>query len=470
MLYPIILAGGTGTRLWPASRTALPKQFIEFLPGQGTLFDATLNRISGLPDLAAVIVVCGEEQRFLVAEALRKLDGIDAHILLEPQGRNTAPAIAMAAQLALKMDAEAQLLVLPADHVIEDLAIFQQVATEGMSLATGEWLVTFGIVPGGPETGYGYVKTGEEVPGTGGFRVADFVEKPDLATAESYVESGLYLWNSGMFLFGANLYLQELGVYAADIEQSCRAAFEGMQQDQDFCRIPEAEFSACRSESIDYAVMEKTNRAAMLSLDAGWSDLGAWDAVWEHAGKDDDGNVLSGDVVADRTSNSLIQSQSRLVAALGIDETIIVETPDAVLVASKSQAQQVKGLVEQLQEKKRKERVFHRTVYRPWGSFESLAQGVGYQVKHIVVNPNAAISLQRHQQRSEHWTVVRGSALVHCDGKEFALQENESTFIPLGSKHRLSNPGEQPVEIIEVQVGGYLGEDDIERFEDLYGR
>jgi len=470
MLYPIILAGGTGTRLWPASRTALAKQFIEFYSGQGTLFEATLARLQGLPSLASPIVVCGEEQRFLVAESLRRNRSESGYILLEPEGRNTAPAIALAAQLALERDEQAQLLVLPADHVIEDGAAFRRAVTAGIELAEQDWLVTFGIVPDIPETGYGYLKSGEAIVGSSGNRVAEFVEKPDLETARAYLETGDYRWNSGMFLFKASVYLQELASHAPDIEACCRQAYAGSEKDQDFIRIAESEFLACRSESIDYAVMEKTDRAAMLSLDAGWSDLGAWNAVWEHAPKDEQGNVISGDVLSVATGNSYIQAQSRLVAALGVEDAVIVETPDAVLVADKARAQQVKDIVAQLQQLKRKEKDFHRLVHRPWGSFESLAGGVGYQVKHIVVNPGAAISLQRHQHRSEHWTVVRGTALIYCDGREFALNENESTFIPLGSKHRLSNTSDKPVEIIEVQVGDYLGEDDIERFEDLYGR
>lgn len=470
MLYPIILAGGTGTRLWPISRTALPKQFVEFFPGQGTLFEATLNRLRGVPGLGAPVIVCGEEQRFQVAEILRELNLHDAVILLEPVGRNTAPAIAMAAQLLLQQDPEAQLLVLPADHVIEDATAFHQSIGEGLPLASEGWLVTFGIVPGAPETGYGYLRQGENIAGSAGKVVAEFVEKPDAINARVYVETGDYCWNSGMFLFRAQTYLQELASHAEDIFNSCQGAFAGLEQDRDFQRIPQEEFAACRSESIDYAVMEKTSRAAMVSLDAGWSDLGAWDAVWEHGEKDDSGNHLQGDVLASESSNSYVLAQSRLVAALGIEDMVVVETPDVVLVADRARSQNVKDLVEQLQRENRKEKDFHSLVYRPWGSFESLAQGPGYQVKHIVVNPGAAISLQLHRKRSEHWTVVKGSAIVFCDGKEFALNENESTFIPLGSKHRLSNSGTEPVEIIEVQVGGYLGEDDIERFEDLYGR
>lgn len=470
MLYPIILAGGAGTRLWPVSRTALPKQFIEFFPGQGTLFEATLNRLAGIPDLGSPVIVCSEEQRFLVAETLRRLNIKGASILLEPVGRNTAPAIALAALVLRAADPKAKLLVLPADHVIENTAAFRQAILDALPLLEQDWLVTFGIVPGHPETGYGYLRQGESIAGSPGHGVARFVEKPDRDTAQKYLDAGDYFWNSGMFLFAAECYLRELADYAPDIHQSCQQAYSSLEQDQDFFRVALADFADCRSESIDYAVMEKTERAAMLALDAGWNDLGSWDAVWDHAVKDKDNNVIQGDVLSTDSHSSFIQAQSRLVTALGISDTIVVETPDAVLVADRNQVQKVKALVEQLQQHKRKEKDFHSLVYRPWGSFESLAQGNGYQVKHIVVNPDSAISLQRHQHRSEHWTVVKGSAMVHCDGKEFALQENESTFIPLGSKHRLSNPGKVPVEIIEVQVGGYLGEDDIERFEDLYGR
>ena len=473
MLYPTILAGGIGTRLWPLSRSALPKQFVEFFPDQPSLFEATLSRLEGLDKIGKPTIVCSDDHRFLVAESLKSLSVNESSILLEPMGRNTAPAIALAAFDALQNDADAALLVLPADHVIADKDKFHEAINAANEIAETRRLVTFGIVPGSPETGFGYIRCGNELVEGGqgsAFEVAEFVEKPDYETAKIYLQDGSYLWNSGMFLFRADVYLEELKAQAPDIHLACEATFQKIESDIDFKRIPTEEFSACRSESIDYAVMEKTSLAAMVPLDAGWSDLGAWDALWKHAEQDERGNVKQGDVIEKDLRGSYIHAQSRLVAALGISNSVIVETPDAVLVADRSRMQEVKDLVDQLGDLNRSEKNFHTLVYRPWGSFESLAQGNGFQVKHIVVNPGAAISLQRHQHRSEHWTVVKGSALIHCDGEEFTLDENESTFIPLGAKHRLSNPGEVAVEIIEVQVGSYLGEDDIERFEDLYGR
>ena len=470
MLYPIILAGGVGARLWPLSRSALPKQFVNFLPDQPSLFVATIERLQGLENLGAPTVVCNDDHRFLVAEALKQMATTNSSILLEPVGRNTAPAIALASFDALQQDADATLLVLPADHIIANTKVFHAAIDSASSLADEGRLVTFGIVPGGPETGYGYIRRGESINDSDGFDVAEFVEKPDLATATSYIKDGGYLWNSGMFMFRAARFLEELGEHAPDIFAVCESVFANIQTDVDFKRIPAEEFATCRSESIDYAVMEKTASAAMVPLDAGWSDLGAWDALWQQAEQDAQGNVVIGDVINTGVHNSYVHAQSRLVAALGISDSVVVETPDAVLVANKSRMQEVKELVDQLAQQNRLEKDFHTLVYRPWGSFESLAQGSGYQVKHIIVKPGAAISLQRHQQRSEHWTVLKGNPLIHCDGKEFTLEENESTFIPLGAKHRLSNPGEKDVHIVEVQVGDYLGEDDIERFEDLYGR
>ena len=473
MLYPIILAGGVGTRLWPLSRHALPKQFVEFFPEENSLFANTVQRLEGLRELGSPCIVCNDEHRFLVAEELRSLAISNSSILLEPVGRNTAPAIALAAFEVLQRDPDATLLILPADHVIKEKDSFHKAIHQAAKLSSQGWLVTFGIVPGGPETGYGYIRRGEEIVDTdlfSGFKVAEFVEKPGADTAEKYLASGDYLWNSGMFLFSAKVYLDELQALAPDIYGACELAATKIETDVDFKRIPEKEFAACRSDSIDYAVMEKTTLAAMVPLDAGWSDLGAWDALWKHERKDENGNVLHGDIVEKELRDSYVHAQSRLVAALGISDSVIVETPDAVLVADKSRVQEVKDIVDQLAQLNRKEKNFHTLVHRPWGSFESLAQGTGFQVKHIAVNPGAAISLQRHQYRSEHWTVVRGSAFIYCDGEEFTLNENESTFIPLGAKHRLSNHGEETVEIIEVQVGSYLGEDDIERFEDIYGR
>ncbi|MCI5107461.1 MAG: mannose-1-phosphate guanylyltransferase/mannose-6-phosphate isomerase [Pseudomonadales bacterium] len=470
MLYPVILAGGVGSRLWPLSRAAQPKQFTCFPGQQYSLFQATLQRLEGLPDLADPIVVCNAEHRFLVAEQLRQLGLSSAHIMLEPVGRNTAPAVAMAAHWAQQQDAAAQLLVLPADHAIRDTTVFQSAVKSAAELAAGGKLLTFGIVPGSPETGYGYIKRGESLADENAFEVARFVEKPDLETAKSYLASGDYLWNSGMFLFRASDFLDELGSHAEDIASACHQAFAGLVSDEDFLRLPEAEFAACRSDSIDYAVMEKTGRAAVLPLDAGWSDLGAWDALWEAAEADAQGNVFSGDVLASEVENSYIQAGSRLVAAVGLKDSIVVETADAVLVADRHQAQAVKKIVEQLQQQSRPETEFHTLVQRPWGSFENLGSGKGYQVKHIIVHPGAALSLQMHHHRAEHWTVIRGTARVQVGDQEYDLHGNESIFIPLGSKHRLANNTDEPVEIVEVQIGDYLGEDDIVRFEDRYGR
>ncbi len=470
MLYPLILAGGVGTRLWPLSRVSLPKQFIDLLPGQGSLFQATLDRLQGLADCAAPTIVCNADHRFLVAEQLRLAGKDDARILLEPCGRNTAPAIAIAALAIQEVDPDATLLVLPADHLIADTDAFIEAVNAARELSAESHLVTFGVVPDVPETGYGYIRRGEQLPESSGFKVDRFVEKPDAATAQAYLDAGGFYWNSGMFLFRADRYLDELKTHAADMHDCCQRAHLQTRKGEDFLTIPEQEFAACRSDSIDYAVMEKTHAAAIVPLDAGWSDLGSWGALWQSQAQDDAGNVISGDVLAESVSDCYISAKTRLVAALGLQDTVIVESGDAVLVADKSRSQDVKKLADALASQQRKEIEHPPLVRRPWGTFESLGSGNGYQVKHIVVNPGAAISLQRHQHRSEHWTVIRGQAFIHCDGKEFALDVNESTFIPQGSKHRLSNKGSEPVEIVEVQVGSYLGEDDIERFEDLYGR
>lgn len=470
MLHPVILAGGIGSRLWPLSRASLPKQFIQF-PQQGaSLFQNTLKRLHGLTELAAPLVVCNAEHRFLVAEQLRQLGMNDATIMLEPVGRNTAPAAAMAALAALQSDPEADLLILPADHVIQQADQFRAAVESGLTLTAQGQLVTFGIVPGSPETGYGYIKRGDAVAGAEAFAVERFVEKPDQDTAQAYLDSGDYYWNSGMFLFPAAAFLDQLQQHAPDIASACQSAFAAVQRGEDFVQIPEAEFAACRSDSIDYAVMEKTGQGVVIPLDAGWNDLGAWDALWDIETRDQNNNALNGDVLTADVHNSYIDASSRLVAAVGLDNVLVVETADAVLVADKSRAQDVKKIVEQLQAADRPEAATHALVYRPWGSYQSLAQGEGYQVKHIIVKPGAALSLQMHHYRAEHWTVIRGTAQVICAEQEYELHVNESIFIPLGSKHRLANHHDEPVEIIEVQMGDYLGEDDIVRFEDRYGR
>lgn len=468
MIIPVVLAGGVGSRLWPVSRQLYPKQFTALARGarqEETLFQATLSRMQGLPDLGAPLVICNEEHRFLTAQQLLELGQTEARILLEPVGRNTAPAVAVAALVAQPEDL---LLVLPADHAIADAAMLRATVAQGAVMARQGKLVTFGIVPDSPQTGYGYIRRGAALGS--GYAVQSFVEKPDLATAQQYLASGHYYWNSGMFLFRASQFLAELALHAPDILAACRAAVVGIERDADFLRLPDAVFRACRSESIDYAVMEHTREAVVLPLNAQWNDLGAWDALWETAVKDEQGNVLTGDVLCEGVTDSYIHSHSRLIAAVGLRNTVIVETADAVLIADREQVQDVKRIVLQLEKNRRPEGVNHVLVYRPWGSYESLATGAGFQVKHIVVKPGASLSLQMHQHRAEHWVVVKGAATVTCDERVFTLCANESTFIPRGSKHRLQNLTEEAVELIEVQTGAYLGEDDIVRFEDIYGR
>ncbi|MEC7581912.1 MAG: mannose-1-phosphate guanylyltransferase/mannose-6-phosphate isomerase [Pseudomonadota bacterium] len=468
MLHPVILAGGVGSRLWPLSRAAMPKQFIE-LDGPSSLFQQTLTRLGGLLELGTIRVLGNSEHRFLIAEQLRLQQLEGSQILLEPVSRNTAPAVTVAALAAMDEDRDAKILVLAADHKITNVPAFEQAVAAAIELASKKYLVTFGIVPGRPEIGYGYLKKGLPVS-TQGFRVDEFVEKPDLETASAYVASGEHYWNSGMFLFSAAEFLLEMEIYAPDIMQQCRLAFERISPDLDFLRIPDAEFAACRSESIDYALMEKTSRAAMVPLDAGWNDLGSWQSLWDISQKDEAGNVVSGQVKVIGTRQSYVHAASRVVAAIGLENVTIVETDDAVLVASSDELQRVRQLVEGL-----KAQAPHLTetaslVHRPWGSYRTLARDFGFQVKHITVLPGGALSLQRHSHRSEHWTVIKGSGEIHCAGKEFVLHANQSTYIPKGAVHRLSNPGSEAVELIEVQLGDYLGEDDIERFDDVYGR
>ena len=470
MFLPVVIAGGIGSRLWPVSRALLPKQFIHFPQYQGSLFQNTLRRVEGIEDISEPLVVCNADHRFLVAEQLRELGRSNGSILLEPIGRNTAPAVAMAAFLALQKNKEAILLVLPSDHLIKNNENFHAAVNEAVKLARRNFLITFGIVPGTPETGYGYINRGEIIKGSNGYLVSKFVEKPDKQTAESYLSAGDYFWNSGMFVFSAKTYLDELKAHAEDIYRACEKAIAAIEEGENFDIIPEREFSKVRSDSIDYAVMEKTSKAAMVTMDAGWNDLGAWDALWEEDEKDAKGNSIIGDVLTEGVANCYIQAHSRLVAAVGVEDAIIVETPDAVLVSSKEKVQSVKQIVDQIEANDREEYSNHTKVFRPWGSYESIINRDGYQVKHIIVNPGEALSLQLHNHRAEHWTVIKGKGVVTCDGNEITLGANESTFIPLGSKHRLANPFEEVVEIVEVQVGDYLGEDDIVRFEDKYGR
>jgi mannose-1-phosphate guanylyltransferase/mannose-6-phosphate isomerase len=469
VLIPLILSGGSGTRLWPVSRKNLPKQFLP-LVGDGTLFQQTIARTRQLPDVAAPIVVASEDHRFLAADQLLEAGIENATIVLEPLARNTAPAIALGALQALQQNPEALLLVLPADHLIGDTAAFVAAVQRATPLAEQGWLVTFGIRPDRPDTGFGYIRRAESVGDTG-YRVEQFVEKPDLATAESYLADGGYDWNSGMFLFKASRYLQELAAQAPEMLAAVRAAHAQASADLDFVRIDRELFAQVPDNSIDYAVMEKTRHAAVIPVSCAWSDIGSWSALWLTGDKDADGNLSAGDTLAIDSHNSLLRSHDRhLLATVGVDDLIVVTTPDATLVAHRSRAQDVKKVVDQLKAAGRSEHSLHRVVHRPWGSYDSLEAGDRFQVKRIAVKPGASLSLQKHHHRAEHWIVVSGTAEVTCGDKVFLLAENQSTYIPLGSVHRLRNPGKVALELIEVQSGSYLGEDDIVRFDDVYGR
>jgi mannose-1-phosphate guanylyltransferase / mannose-6-phosphate isomerase len=464
MLTPVVLSGGSGTRLWPLSRELYPKQLLP-LVGERTMLQETVLRLGGL-DAAPAIVVCNDAHRFLVAEQLRQLDATPQAIILEPVGRNTAPAIALA---ALRATRDALLLVLPADHVIRDVPAFQAAVRAATPAAQAGKLVTFGIVPAAAETGYGYIKQAAAL-GDGTFAIERFIEKPDAARAASFLQQGGYYWNSGMFLFRADRYLEELGRHAPDIAQAARAALAGASPDLDFVRVDKAAFEACRADSIDYAVMEKTRDAVVVPLAAGWSDVGSWSALHEALPADAAGNVARGDVIAEDSSGCYFYAESRLVSAVGLKDHVVVETKDAVLVAPKDRVQDVKKLVARLKAAGRNEHSLHREVYRPWGSYDSIDNGQRYQVKRLTIKPGAQLSLQLHHHRAEHWIVVSGTALITLGEKQFLLEENQSTYIPIGEKHRIENPGKVPLHIIEVQSGGYLGEDDIVRFEDRYGR
>ncbi|MNZ58817.1 Mannose-1-phosphate guanylyltransferase 1 [compost metagenome] len=468
MLFPVIMAGGSGSRLWPLSRQLNPKQFLPLADAELSMLQATIQRLDGL-HVGLPRLICNEQHRFLAAEQLRQLGMEGANILLEPVGRNTAPAIALAALQAVEESEDPILLVLAADHLIQDVAAFHASIRTALPLAADGKLVTFGIVPTHPETGYGYIEQGVSV-GAGGYAVNRFVEKPDLATARDYLACGNYFWNSGMFMFRASRYLQELERFQPAILAACRAALAGGQQDMHFTRVDRDAFAACPEDSIDYAVMEKTADAAMVPLDAGWSDIGSWSALWDVSAKDAEGNVFKGDVLGQATRNTYVHADSRLVATVGVEDLVIVETKDAVLVAHKDKVQDVKKIVEQLKGDGRQEHVNHREVYRPWGMYDSIDNGHRYQVKRITVQPGAKLSVQMHHHRAEHWIVVSGTAKVTNGDKTYLVTENQSTYIPIGQVHALENPGVIPLELIEVQSGSYLGEDDIVRFEDKYGR
>lgn len=468
MFLPVIMAGGSGSRLWPLSRQLKPKQFLPLADAGLSMLQATIKRLEGL-DAAVPRLICNEQHRFLAAEQLRLLGMEKANILLEPVGRNTAPAIALAALQACAEADDPLLLVLAADHRIRDVPIFHASIQAAVPLAEDGKLVTFGIVPTHPETGYGYIEKGEGIGDTG-FAVSRFVEKPNLIEAQEYLASGNYFWNSGMFMFRASRYLDELQRFRPDILAACRSALEGASRDMQFTRVDQAAFAACPEDSIDYAVMEKTEDAVMVPLDAGWSDIGSWSALWDISEKDDQGNVFRGDVLHQRSSNTFVHADSRLVATVGVEDLVIVETKDAVLVAHKDHVQDVKKIVDQLKGCSRNEHLNHREVYRPWGVYDSIDRGQRYQVKRITVQPGAKLSVQMHHHRAEHWIVVSGTAKVTNGDNTYLVTENQSTYIPVGQVHALENPGVIPLHLIEVQSGSYLGEDDIVRFEDRYGR
>jgi len=469
-IYPVILSGGAGTRLWPLSRASLPKQLLPLVTDKSMLQETAL-RVRGWPGLMAPLVVCGNEHRFMVAEQMRDVGITPQGILLEPAGRNTAPAVAAAAAYLKALDPQAVMLVLPADHVIEKNEAFRTAVERAAKLVQDGALATFGVVPTAPETGYGYIRRGEPLPGCDDcYKIERFVEKPDRDTAEGFVADGGFYWNSGMFMFRADRFLDEIGKHAPQIAESAANAVRDAYRDLDFCRLDEAAFAASPSDSIDYAVMEHTRDGVVVSSDIGWSDVGSWSALADVQAKDANGNVQRGDVYLDNTSNTLVRAESRIVAVVGVQDLVVVETRDAVLVAHKDQVQRVKNVVEHLKLQARTEHLYHTRVYRPWGYYEGIDAGDRFQVKRITVKPGEKLSLQMHHHRAEHWIVVSGTARVTCGDKAQLLSENESTYIPIGTTHRLENPGKLPLHLIEVQSGSYLGEDDIVRFEDVYQR
>ncbi|WP_444890104.1 mannose-1-phosphate guanylyltransferase/mannose-6-phosphate isomerase [Microbulbifer sp. DLAB2-AA] len=464
-ITPVILCGGSGTRLWPKSRRMLPKQLLS-LTGEQTMLQQTLERVRCY---SKPIVVCNEDHRFMVAQQAREIGFDDLTIIIEPIGRNTAPAIAFAALAAIQNKGDTNLLVLPADHLLDDVEQFYKAVDKGLQTSTEGGLVTFGIVPTAPETGYGYIQMAREDAG-GVRRIARFVEKPDLETAQNYLDGGSYYWNAGMFLFRAKAFMSELASYAPVIAEASESTVKNAVVESDFVRLQKKDVEIIPEDSIDYAVMEKTTVGYVIPLDCGWSDVGSWSSLWEALDKDEQGNVALGDVIMEDCKNSLVFGEDHLVAAVGIDDLVVVDTKNATLVAPKSRAQEVKAIVSKLKTDGRDEHELHREVVRPWGKYDSIGSGPRFQVKRITVNPGASLSLQMHHHRAEHWVVVSGTAIVERDGEEIMLSENESVYIPIGTKHRLTNPGLLPLELIEVQSGSYLGEDDIVRFEDIYGR
>lgn len=467
-LVPVILSGGSGSRLWPLSRSGYPKQFLA-LTSSKSLFQETLKRVEGIAGSQAPIVVCNHDHRFFIAEQAKSLDCTLDSILLEPLAKNTAPAIAIAALKAREMGGDPLLLVLPSDHIFSDTRAFHTAVEHAQTLAASGFLVTFGIVPDSPETGYGYIEAGE-VLADGGRKVLRFVEKPDRETAQKYIDAGGYTWNSGMFLFKASVFLRELGKYQPGMLNACVEAVAKAQSDLGFCRIDAEAFAQCPSDSVDYAVMEKTDCAAVIPLDAGWSDVGAWPAVWQAVPHDGSGNASYGDVLLDDANNNYVYAKTRLVCLLGVNDLNVIETPDVVLVTRHDRAQDIKRIVDHLKQNKRTEATAHRQVFRPWGAYDSVDEGARFKVKRITVKAGEKLSVQMHHHRAEHWIVVSGTAKVRIGETEKLVAENESVFIPIGAIHSLENPGKIPLELIEVQTGPYLGEDDIVRFEDRYGR
>lgn len=467
MIIPIIMAGGSGTRLWPLSRSLYPKQFLS-LTNENSLLQETLKRLDGLNCLPPVIV-SNNEHRFIVAEQLRQFGVDDFQIILEPVGRNTAPAVALAALKALELHGDHHMLVLAADHAIQDIEAFHAAVLAAEQESVDNKLVTFGIVPTKPETGYGYIKKGEQVKNSV-FKVNSFVEKPDLETAKNYLEQKCYLWNSGMFMFKASIYLDELKKFRPDILAACKESLSSASTDLDFIRLNSDVFAECPDESIDYAVMEKTQDCVVIPLDADWSDIGSWTSLWEISEKDEHENVSHGDVINYNSRNNYIYSEGSLISTVGVNNLIIVQTKDALLVAQQDNVQDIKKIVEILKKQKRSEHISHREVYRPWGRYDSVERGDRYQVKRITVKPGECLSTQMHHHRAEHWVVVAGTAKVTCGERTYFVTENESTFIPIGTVHTLENPGKIPLEVIEIQSGVYLGDDDIVRLSDKYGR
>jgi len=470
MIHPVILSGGSGTRLWPMSRTLYPKQLLR-LVGQDSLLQQTVRRVSDRDRFAPPLLVANEEHRFIIAEQLREIEAPSRALLLEPAGRNTAPAACVAALALAESEPDALMLLLPSDHMIADEGSFAAAVDSAAAAARGGALVTFGITPERPETGYGYIRRGDRVDAlTEVFRVAEFVEKPDADLAQSFVASGEHFWNGGIFLFPAALYVDELGRTRPDIVAACRRALLEASRDTDFIRLGREAFHACPADSIDYAVMEHTARAAVVPVGMGWSDVGSWDALWELSAKDAAGNAISGNVVAEATRNCYLRSEAGLVAAIGVEDLVVVATADALMLAPRNRTQEVRGLVARLVAEGRDEAEALPTVHRPWGTYRALHNGHRVQVKHITVKPGGKLSLQMHHHRAEHWIVVQGTARIRRGDEEMMLTEDQSTYIPLGTPHRLENPGKIPLHLIEVQSGSYLGEDDIVRFEDSYGR